>query len=221
MYSVISLANFGIKHPVFNAGFGVERLAMVTEDVDDVRELIYPQFYTHTFTNREIENSISFVKNPSTAKGYVIAEKIEEILRKYKDEIAPCEYTVFEDDEVKVRVVEKEEGKNLLGPAALNEIYVEEGSILSRVESKQDKDELKYIKGITLGVAAQIEENLSKGKKQDTIRIRMARSLSDINLQIPDRVQDYITGEHKRIKVGGPVFLTVEYLKKQGQGKNI
>ena len=42
MYSVISCANFDIRYPVFNAGFGIERLAMVQHNSADIRELVFP-----------------------------------------------------------------------------------------------------------------------------------------------------------------------------------
>lgn len=41
LYSPVSLANYKIKYPVLNLGFGIERVAMVLEGVEDIRELVY------------------------------------------------------------------------------------------------------------------------------------------------------------------------------------
>jgi len=46
LYSPVALSRYGIEHPVLNIGIGVERLAMVTRQAQDIRELVYPQFYT-------------------------------------------------------------------------------------------------------------------------------------------------------------------------------
>ena len=34
-----------IQYPVFNAGFGIERILMIREGFTDVREAMFPQFY--------------------------------------------------------------------------------------------------------------------------------------------------------------------------------
>ena len=40
MYSPVALANFEIRYPVFNAGFGIERMAMILQQADDIRKLV-------------------------------------------------------------------------------------------------------------------------------------------------------------------------------------
>ena len=45
MYSPSALAEYGIGVPVMNLGLGVERLAMIAYNSNDVRQLCYPQFF--------------------------------------------------------------------------------------------------------------------------------------------------------------------------------
>jgi len=41
LYSPVSLANYKIRYPVLNLGFGVERIAMILTGTEDIRELVY------------------------------------------------------------------------------------------------------------------------------------------------------------------------------------
>ncbi|HPW85822.1 MAG TPA: sigma factor-like helix-turn-helix DNA-binding protein, partial [Chitinophagales bacterium] len=49
------LAEYGIGVPVMNLGLGVERLAMIAYQSNDIRELTYPQFFPQALSDREIE----------------------------------------------------------------------------------------------------------------------------------------------------------------------
>ena len=64
---------------------------------------------------------------------------------------------------------------------------------------------------IATGIAADIEKS---EKTKEIFKIKIPRSLADINLQLNQEAFNYITGQHKKINIGGPVFLTVEYTKK-------
>ena len=39
-YSPVSLAQYGIEYPVFNIGFGIERICMIKTEIEDIRKLI-------------------------------------------------------------------------------------------------------------------------------------------------------------------------------------
>jgi len=205
MYSVISLANFGIKYPVFNAGFGIERLAMVLQDYKDIRELAYPQFGRGEFSDEEIAKSISYINEPKTEKGKKIAKAIEETARKYKDEVAPCKFTAYEDNKFVIKIVEKEDGKKLVGPAALNEIYVEDSNIRADTKIKGESSGISFIKAIAYDVAFKIEQK----KESFTSKTKIVKSLSNINLQVPTIVNEFITSNNKKIDIYGPVFLEI------------
>lgn len=206
MYSPIALANFDIKYPVFNAGLGIERLAMILYEVDDVRKLAYPQFSLAEYSNEEIAQSITYVASPKTARGKKIAKAIEETARKYKDEVAPCEFLAWEDKFIQVKVTEKEAGKRLIGPAGFNEICVANGAIYSDIVPSGVYTRVNYMRAIATGAAALIENGSDNLKHQ----VKTVKHLSDINLQIPQTVREYIEGKQKKIGVGGAVFVTIE-----------
>jgi len=206
MYSPVALANFDIKYPVFNAGFGIERLGMLIYEIDDVRKLAYPQFSVTEYSDEEISKSITYIANPQTARGQEIASAIEETARKHKDEIAPCEFLAWKDKFIEVKVVEKEAGKKLIGPAGFNEICVAHGSIYSDVAPSGTHTGINYMHAIATGAAAAIESS----NDNLTYQVKGIRHLSDLNLQIPEAVREHIEGQRKKINVGGAVFVTIE-----------
>jgi len=206
MYSPVALANFDIKYPVFNAGFGIERLGMLIYEIDDVRKLAYPQFSVTEYSDEEIAKSITFIASPETARGQKIARAIEETARKHKDEIAPCEFLAWQDKSIEVKVVEKEAGKRLIGPAGFNEICVADGSIYSDVAPSGVHTGINYMHAIAMGAAAAIESS----NDNLTYQVKGIRHLSDLNLQIPEAVREHIEGQQKKIKVAGAVFVTIE-----------
>jgi O-phosphoseryl-tRNA synthetase len=209
MYSPVALANFDIKYPVFNAGFGIERLGMLIYEIDDVRKLAYPQFSVVEYSDEEIAKSISYIASPQTARGQKIARAIEETARKHKDEIAPCEFLAWKDKSIEVKVVETEAGKRLIGPAGFNEICVANGSIYSDIVPSGVYTGINYMRAIAMGAAAAIESSTDNL----TYQVKGVRHLSDLNLQIPEAVRQHIEGQQKKIKVGGAVFVAIEVKK--------
>ncbi|MCD6568136.1 MAG: O-phosphoserine--tRNA ligase [Dehalococcoidia bacterium] len=206
MYSPIALANFNIKYPVFNAGLGIERMAMLLSEADDVRKLAYPQFSVVDYSDEEIAESLTCMESPQTEKGKKIAQAIERTARKHKDEIAPCEFVAWKDRAIEVKVVEEEAGKKLIGPAGFNEICVADGAIYSDVTPSGTYTGMNYMKAIAAGAAAAIENS----QEELTFQAKMIRHLSDLNLQIPEGVRQHIEGQQKKIGVGGAVFITIK-----------
>ena len=209
MYSPVALANFDIKYPVFNAGFGIERLGMLIYEIDDVRRLAYPQFSVTEYSDEEIAKSISYIASPKTARGQKIARAIEETARRHKDEIAPCEFLAWRDKSIEVKIVEKETGKRLIGPAGFNEICVANGTIYSDIMPSGVHTGINYIHAIAMGAAAAIESS----HNNLTYQVKGIRHLSDLNLQIPESVRQHIEGQQKKIGIGGAVFVTIEAKK--------
>lgn len=205
MYSPVALANFDIRYPVFNAGLGIERLAMLIHEIDDVRRLAYPQFSIVEYSDEEIARAITYIASPQTTRGRAIAEAIIETAWKYKDEIGPCEFLAWKDGSLEVRVFEKEAGKRLIGPAGFNEICVLDGAIYSDVVPSGVYTGISYMRAIAMGAAAAIEN--SDGNL--VYEVKGVKHLSDLNLEIPEAVRQHIEGQRKKIKVGGPVFVAV------------
>jgi len=206
MYSPVALANFDIKYPVFNAGFGIERLGMLIYGIDDVRRLAYPQFSVTEYSGEEIAKSIIYIANPKTVRGQKIARAIEETARRHKDEIAPCEFLAWKDKSIEVKVVEKEAGKRLIGPAGFNEICVANGTIYSDIVPSGVHTGINYMHAIAMGAAAAIESS----NDNLTYQVKGIGHLSDLNLQIPEAVRQHIEGQQKKIGVSGAVFVTIE-----------
>ncbi len=217
IYSPVALSRYKIEFPVMNLGLGVERLVMVLHGYKDVREMAYPQFYAEwRMSDKEIASLLRIDKIPASEGGHKIARKIIEAAKKYGSEKSPCEFLVYSgkirNAKVKVKLVEREEGKKLLGPAAFNEIYVFEGSVYGDIKAKgaSAAGKLKYIHGIANLAAHEIEKNIAKGREKIIIRVPIVRSLSDINLKLNEVALRYITTYSKSIDVRGPVFITVE-----------
>ena len=206
MYSVISCANFDIRYPVFNAGFGIERLAMVQHNYADIRELVFPQFCDAEETDESIAASITYAEEPETGLGKAVAEGVVKQARACKDKASPCAVIAYEDSNVRVELVEEEEGKRLLGPAAFNEICVDTGSIKGTLEPTGTKTGITFMDAIAKRVGCMAEQGL--GAKEDIdVRVKIVKSLPNVNLCIPPHISNYITQHQYQIDVYGPVFL--------------
>lgn len=211
MYSPVSLANFNIRHPVFNAGFGIERLVMVLDNVDDIRKLVFPQFYGKVFTDQDIASSIRYANEPRTERGWSIAKAIEKTASRERASIAPCRFTAYEDDEIKVDLVETEAGKKLAGPAAFNLVCVRDGNIYSDITDSGVPTGKSYISGISAAVAHGIEQ----GRTPFTYKVKNVKALSDINLTVPKDIREFIEGNQKRMSIKGYTFVEVQVEAKQ------
>lgn len=123
---------------------------------------------------------------------------------------------------VKVYVYETEAGTKLLGPAALNRIYVYDGNILGVPEKgmkhatilREAREKglsvgFNYLDAVMSLVAAKIEKAVKLEEKNVNVRITMVKHPSDINIKISHPARLYITSKKKRIKIDGPVFIGV------------
>ncbi len=209
MYSPGSLANFGIRFPVFNVGFGMERLLMVLNGHADIRDLVFPQFHRRGFTDEEIATALFPIDKPSTARGMQIAKAIERAAYRYRNEIGPCSVTAWHDGACDVRLVEEEAGKRLVGPAGFNRIGVKNGTIVAGANPGGVNARLDFMQALSMRAAAMIE---AAPAASDSVlfQVKMVKNLSDVNLRLPTAIREYIEGSKKRIHVSGPVFLTVE-----------
>jgi O-phosphoseryl-tRNA synthetase len=206
MYSPIALANFDIRYPVFNAGFGIERMAMILTEAEDMRKLVFPQFSVADFSDEDIAQSLSYISSPKTERGLKIAMAIEGSARKHKDELSPCEFIAFRDSRIEVKLVEHEDGKKLVGPAGFNEICAADGTIYSDVQPSGVYTNINYMRAISMAAAALAED----ATEPRQLQVKMIRHLSDLNLELPEAVRQHIERQQKKIGVGGAVFVTVE-----------
>ena len=227
IYNPIALARYDLEHPVLNVGAGVERLAMALFKADDIRTLIYPQFYAElALSDAEIAQMIRFEVEPKTKEGKEIRRRILSEAIKNADAPSPCEFLAYQgrllDKMVSVHIYEKDKNARLLGAAAENRIYVCNGNVVgvptegmadvSLVKEAREKGVptgIKYIDGVASLAARRIEEAAETGKRRINLRVRLARRPSDINIKIGDVARRYIMSRKKKIEISGPLFIGI------------
>jgi len=220
MYSPSALAEYGIGVPVMNLGLGVERLAMIAYNANDVRQLCFPQFFPRVLTDQEIAMAVRLREEPSSPEGKMLAVAIAHIASVHATAQGPCSFDVWEGmidgARVKVTVEEPESNAKLCGPACANEIFVHDGSILGVPDAekwKQVRTEgistgISYLSAVAALTAARIEE-AARCRKSTVIQVKMAKLPSDINLKIEEFAMRAVTDNNKKVDVRGPVFLSV------------
>ncbi len=220
MYSPSALADYGIGVPVMNLGLGVERLAMIAYQSDDVRQLCYPQFFPRALTGREIARAVRLREEPLSPEGKVLAAAIAATAAANAAAQGPCVFEAWEGTiggtKVQVVVEETESTAKLCGPACANEIFVHDGSILGVPDAekwKQVRTEgiptgISYLTAVSALAAARIEE-AARCRKPVTVQVKMAKLPSDINLKIDEYAMRFLTDNKKKVDVRGPVFLSV------------
>ena len=229
MYSPIALANYGIEYPVFNIGFGLERILMLRKKLADVREILYPQFYKElALTDKEIADNVSIHKRPETEDGRTLAEKIIKVSREKADTPSPCRFLAYKGDflgkKIEVYVLEKETGTKLMGPAALNGIYVHSGAVyglpedssrfkanLVEVKEKGVRIAFGFLEAVSEYFAYEIEKAVKEGSKQGSYHVKMAKTPGDVNITLSDSARRFIMSNNKSISIKGPVFASVEF----------
>ncbi|MBN2517844.1 MAG: O-phosphoserine--tRNA ligase [Candidatus Altiarchaeota archaeon] len=225
MYSPIALANYDIKYPTFNAGFGIERILMVKEGFTDVRGVMFPQFYTTTeLSDEEIARSIEIDLKPKTEDGKKLSARIEEVAAKHANEPSPCSFEAYKGTflgkKIVVSVLEKESNTKLLGPATLNEIYVHNGGIYGLpkegfkdkakgIQEKGINTKITYLRAISDYFAARIEEAIKAGEPYSG-QIKMAKTAPDVNIKIGEHAARFLQSKRKEIMLKGPIFTAVE-----------
>ena len=226
MYSPVALANYDIRYPVFNVGFGVERLAMLLTGEKDIRRLSYPQFYVEPeFSDHELASMVEVEAKPRTEEGLKLAQALAETALKNSEALGPCQFQAFEGEicgrRVKAYVYERDEGAKLLGPATLNTIYVYKSSLIAIPPSGLEKDPLtvearlkgvstgiRFLEALAQGFASKVEEKACKGEVGEIdFRVRVVKQPSDVNVRVKPPALRYITSKGGRIIVKGPVFL--------------
>jgi O-phosphoseryl-tRNA synthetase len=220
MYSPSALAEYGIGIPVMNLGLGVERLAMIAYNANDVRQLCFPQFFSRSLSDQEIARAVHLREEPVSLEGKMLAGAIAKVAAANGTVQGPCSFDAWEGIlggiGVKVIVEEPESNAKLCGPACTNEIFVHEGSVLGVPDAekwKQVRTEgvptgISYLSAVSALAAARVEGAARCGKAT-TVQVKMAKLPSDINLKVDEYAMRFITDNKKKVDVRGPVFLSV------------
>lgn len=219
-YSPVSLAQYDIDHPVFNVGFGVERICMIKTETEDIRKLVYPYFYKDiTFTDQQIAKGIHYEHIPLTEKGIEIKDAIIETALNNQEKESPIELNVWEGTikgkNIQITLWESDEGVTLLGPAALNKIWVKDGNILGLPPEEDPENGIDtgktYLEGVANEMAYNIEVLLDQNKPFYKQRTKMCYRASEVNLDIDDVIMEFIHSKQKSIDVRGPVFVGLSF----------
>jgi O-phosphoseryl-tRNA synthetase len=220
MYSPSALAEYGIGVPVMNLGLGVERLAMIAYNANDVRQLCFPQFFPRTLTDLDIARAVGLREEPVSPEGKMLTAAIIRIAIANGAAPGPCSFDAWEGTlggvTVKVVIEEPESNAKLCGPACANEIFVHDGSILGvpdvekwkQVRTEGISTGITYLSAVAALAAARIEE-AARCRKSTVVQVKMAKLPSDINLKIDEFAMRAVTDNNKKVDARGPVFLSV------------
>ncbi|MFX1597600.1 MAG: O-phosphoserine--tRNA ligase [Promethearchaeota archaeon] len=230
-YSPISLAKFGIGCPVLNTGFGVERCVMIQTGEEDIRKLVYPYFYKEIeYSDKEIAEGVRIKDNPQSKIGKEIMRSIVRVAEENKDKTTPAEFTAWMGDvkekHVRVTVWENDPGVKLLGPAALNQLWVLDGNIIGVIPSAEVSRKgvytgIRYLDSIAAAAARELENLIERGEGEIKIRIRMSKQPSDVNIDVDESIRRYIMSKNNKIDIRGPVFVGITGLVKPVKKKHI
>jgi len=219
-YSPVSLSQYGIEYPVFNIGFGVERICMIRTEIEDIRKLVYPYFYENfSFSDEEISHGINYKYFPLTEKGIEIKNAIINSAIENKDEPSPKEISIWKgvikEKEIEISIWERDEGVKLLGPAALNKVWVKDGTISGHPPNTQLEGGIDtgktYMEGIASEIAYNIEILLDQGKNNYEHRVKMCYRASEVNIELDDIILEYIHSKQKKVDIRGPVFIGLSF----------
>jgi O-phosphoseryl-tRNA synthetase len=229
LYSKASLSSYEIKHPVFNLGFGLERILMLRLKKADIREIMYPQLYSGLeLTDKDIAEKIAIDRKPVTEEGRKLAGALKATFLENGDAASPCRFLSYDGSflgkKIEVFAVEREEKTKLLGPAAYNDLFVYDGSVygIPKDAGKLDKKMIEVReKGVFVGFsfldalvslfAAEVEDRIKKGESEGFVQVKMAKTPSDVNINVNEVARRFISSMNKSISVKGPVFTAIEF----------
>jgi O-phosphoseryl-tRNA synthetase len=162
LYSPIALSKYGVDKEVMNLGLGVERIAMILNQINDVRNLVYPQLYKKwKLDDSDIATMLNYNYYPVTDEGTILMEKILNLWKNKKDATSPCEFIIFKgeflNNDITVKAVEEEKETKLLGPASTNQVYIYNGNILGIPEKIET-------------IVNKIESTQQEYKKEDLLK---------------------------------------------------
>ncbi len=220
IYSPAALAEYGVGVPVMNLGMGVERLAMVLTQAEDVRKLSFAQLYPPVYSDTELTKGIGLKEEPQMAEARRAVRAVMDVAAEHAAERSPCSFSAWKGDlfghQVEISVDEPEENTSLLGPAALNEVYVRNGAVLGVPDTEKFADVkaegspagISFLYSVANLALARIEEAARVGEGT-SVQVKMSKHPSDVNLKIEEYVMRYITDNKKKLDLRGPIFMTI------------
>jgi O-phosphoseryl-tRNA synthetase len=222
------LARYKIPYPVFNFGAGLERIAMIKSGIEDIRKLVYPHLYVKAeYTDEQLAGMVEVDQTPLTKEGEKLVKAIVQTAIKNANQPSPCQFLAYKgrffDRNIEVYVYEPDVNTKLIGPAALNTVYVYDGDILGvpkeglenteivkKAREKGVSTGIHYLDAIAALAVASIEKKINAEEIGEVnVRVKMAKLPSDVNVGIQAAGMACITSRNKKIIVKGPVFVGI------------
>lgn len=224
-FSSAAIDAYGLKYPVFNIDFEVERIALLMSRGDDLRTLMYPLMYEKvSYDDREIAALLKPKRTPADEKLALAAKNMAQVAAEKCEWLGPAELKLYEGPlagrRVEISVFSWDRGKAMLSLAAMNEVFVHEGSIyglprdrgalgdkFASIYERGVNTGLRFLDLIILGYVAEAERrSANRQSKAFEERWKIAKHPVEINLDVPDDVADFIRTSKKAVKIGGPLF---------------
>ncbi|UCD26266.1 MAG: O-phosphoserine--tRNA ligase [Candidatus Bathyarchaeota archaeon] len=225
LYNPLSLARYKIPYPVFNFGAGLERIAMIRTGIADIRKLVYPHLYVKVeYTDEQLAGMVEIDQTPSTREGEKLVKAIVQTAVENANQSSPCQFLAYKGNflnrSIVVHVYESDVGKKLIGPAALNIVYVYDGNVLGVPRKGLKNAKIVRERGFSTGIcyldavaalaSASIEKRINAGEVgKVNIRVKIAKLPSDVNVRVQAPGMASITSKNKKIIVKGPVFVGI------------
>ena len=237
-YSEAALANYGIEYPVFNVGFGSERLAMAFRHAPDIRRMVYPQFFRQEeYTDAEIASLLRPEKEPRSQLGRLLVNDLVMTALANKAQVGPAEVVAYDGDllnaHVRISLYNWDAGKSLFGSASMNRVFVYDGGIFGvPVEEVAGLDDMTgqsepvrilhraWKDGVDTGMwlielmmkqaVAELESAVKRHESAFDMKVKALKRPSHINIFVPKSVEEFIEMRKRPVKVVGPVFAGVK-----------
>ncbi|MBU0762045.1 MAG: hypothetical protein KKD39_03385, partial [Candidatus Altiarchaeota archaeon] len=156
------------------------------------------------------------------------ADALKKTFMTHANDASPCSFESFAGvlggKKIKVSAVEREEKSRLCGPAALNGIVVYDSGVygLPKDTSKLKFDvkdivekgvhlKFGFIDAVSAGIAYEIEKQVLKGQTGGFVQVKMAKTPSDVNINVGNRARRFVESKNKPLSLKGPIFCAAEY----------
>lgn len=208
------ITRYSLRYPIFVMDINLEKAGMLFCNAKSPKELLYPHLSKRfELTDKQIANMISIHKTPKTQLGKAISKSIVRTAERYGTKPSPARYRVYQRDvgqkKLEVWLINPKRGR-VCGGDFLNEIYIQGGDIRvgdTAVAQKGTRTRIRLLDAVADHVASEIEQLHTD---YDVISVEKSKSWGDINLKIPEVIENFTKVNKKKIDVDADVGIRVE-----------
>lgn len=200
--------------PSFLVTLKEREMAREISGKNTMEEMLYPQFHEKPFmTDEQIASIITIARRPETDLGKVISDAIVKTAEEKCQQLSPCRFRAYgrelREGKLEIWLIQPGDNKKLCGPDFLNRICIYAGNVLTLppVREKGIKTGISFIKAFADYVANAVE-NINEDYK--LIKVGNVENWRDINLVVPDIVQNFVAENDKAMDIKGALNLTAE-----------